>query len=386
MTEEQLAELSDEELEELYRKEKIEQMDEEPQDNPDNESDPVSNEAEDNISENTDANSDDEQNDEVEEDTVAETSQEPEVAEEDNSDKEPSDEATTGSEDDTEQASDETPMIELPALKASGKEIPIQSLEELYTLASAGFDYTKKTQKLAKHKKAVSMMEENGISERDLSLFIEAKQGNKDALAALVKEAGLDPLDIEEPAGEYVPGAYIPDDKQLMLKEIEEEISMDPEYDITVKVVNEMMDPISQEKMAQDPIMIKLLHEDIKNGVYDNVAVQAEKLKVIDGGKQADIDYYIQAARMMFPPQQPQQPVVQQGFQQPVMQQPVAQQPLGSQQQVVQQQEPKRSVDTSKRKAAGPTRAKVPPKKVINVDEMSDDELMKMKEEILSRY
>jgi len=366
LPEDKLYDLSDEELEALVREERTAGSNEEPQGNQnEEESDPdLSNDnLDDEESQNDEVEAEDESASEVEEEEQASTENETQDV--------GSNEST---EEQTEESKTDTPNeIELPALKASGKEIPINDLSELYTLAAAGFDYTKKTQEIAPFRKAVAMMKENGLSEEDLSLLLEAKKGNKDAVAMLIKQAGIDPMEVDEPNSDYRPGAFIPDETALNLKEVQQEIMRDPEYQITADVVNNQMDPVSQEMMAKNPMLIKGIHEDIKTGAYNEVLPYAEKLRVMDGGRKPLMEYYIEAAQQVFPPQQ-QAPVVNN----------VGMEPNVGSQQV--QQAPQRKVNTAAKKAAGSTRAKIPPKRVIDVDEMSDEELMKMREEILSRY
>jgi len=384
LTEDQLAEMSDEELEEVYLKEKgLKPSDDESQEeqSQDNQDDETSTDPEPNVEqENETTENLDNQNDEVEvkDESASEENQETEEKSNDENQDESTEEGTQSEQ--TEDSETTTPgEIELPALKASGREIPVSSLEELYSLAAAGFDYTKKTQEIAPFRKAVAMMKDNGISEKDISLYIEAKKGNKDAIATLIKEAGVDPIDLEEePNTNYQPGAYIPDDSEVRLKEVQAEISRDPEYVTTANVVNNLMDQESQEMMYKDPNLIRGIHEDIKSGAYDQVIPQAEKLRVMDGGRRPLMEYYIQAAQMVFPPQEKYEP--------PVHGAPNVTQPNVGSQEPNQEVIRKRIVDTSRKKAASPTRAKVPPKKVIDVDEMSDEELMKMREDILSRY
>jgi len=144
--------------------------------------------------------------------------------------------------------------------------------------------------------------------------------------------------------------------------DVQREISADPEYQITQNVVNNMMDSQSQDMLVQNPSMIRGIHQDIKNGVYQGVKAEADKIKLMDGGRHTDMDYYIAAAKATASNEEPQQ---------------------------VQQQEaeatPKPSKNTSRRKAAGSSKPKVQPKKVIDFDNIDDDELMKYREQVMAR-
>jgi len=357
-TEDQLDDMTDEELEAAAneaRHDEAQEVEEAPDEEniSDDEPENVDN---DDSEEEPEEESEEESNDEVE-DEESETSE----PEEDNLDGESEDE-----EDDTEEETSDTP-VEFAPLKVSGKEIPINSLEELYTLASGGAGVTQKFQEIAGHKKSISIMQEHGLTEADLSLLIEARNGSKDALASLVKQSGIDSLDVTDEVAEgYQPGKFIPSDQQLSLHDVQREISMDEEYGITQNVVNNIMDPRSQDMLVQNPQMIKGLHQDIKSGAYQKVSVEAQKLKLMDGGLRSDMEYYIAAAQGEGYENKPQR-----------------------QEQVIPEQQPapkKRVVSKDKRKAAGSKKTKVQVPSVAEVNDMSDEELMTYREKIMERY
>jgi hypothetical protein len=82
----------------------------------------------------------------------------------------------------------------------------------------------------------------------------------------------------------------------LAIKDIVESISGDAEYATTQNILSKEWDEASWETMTKSPEMIKLLHEDVKSGVYKTLQPTLEKLKVFDGGKKSDLEYYKQAA------------------------------------------------------------------------------------------
>jgi hypothetical protein len=366
LNEDQLAELSDEELEAEFNRIKQEELGDS---DTDGDSDIEPNVEDDNSGdEDVDATEPEatEDDSETSEDVVDEVdggNEETSKEEEGQPDEEPSD-----SKDDTK--SDPTETLELKPLKIDGKEIPVQSIDELYALASAGGKFTQKMQAISKFKKAYMIMEKQGLSDEDISLLAEAKSCNKDAIAMLIKQAGVDPLDLDEgPSDNYRPGAFVPSDTAVALEEVEREISVDPEYAVTSNIVNNVLDERSQEMLVQNPNLIRGIHQDIKSGAFQHVMAEAEKLKLMDGARRADFEYYLIAAK--------QDAVGTQDYA------PQAPEP----QQVEQQIEKKPAVSKSKRRAAGSSRSKVPPKSgPINWDELSDEELMAKREEILARY
>ena len=354
LTEDQLNDLTDEELEQAVRDvrdEPVEEATEEPAEEAEVEVD--AGESEEDVTDTDVGESDDEPVDEVDEEN-SETP-EPEI---DNPDGEP-----VADEGEKKEETPETPTFK--DLKVNGNMVPINSIEELYALASGGGHMTQQLQALSSKKKSFAMMEQHGISDADISMLAEIKSGNKDALATLLKQSGVESMDIPDEVAEgYQPGQFIPSDQSMNLKAVQDEISMDQEYAVTQNIVNNIMDQESQRQLVKDPLMIKQLHQDVKSGAYERVSGEAMKLKMMDGGLKSDMDYYIQAAQSGGqPPQQ--------------MQTPPTQQPA-----------PVRNNTAAKKqskKSAGSTRAKTPPDARKSAEDMSDDELMAMRASIMDR-
>lgn len=369
-TESELHDMSDEELEAAVKKAKGElgeiekeqaMLDSLPADEVEDQEEAVMEEPEEAELEEPEATeeSNDNETDEPEEEETSEEEVSP--APEDESEED-------GTEDDNED-SDEVAVQTFKPLKVDGKEVPINSLDELYTLASAGGQFTRKMQEIAPYRKAVAAMAENGLSDKDISLFIEATKGNKDALASIISKSGVDPLDInEKPDASYEPGAYLPSDSSLQLKEVQQAIMNDPEYSITEDIVNNQMDVASQNMLIQNPEMIKGIHQDVQSGVYPAVSAEAAKLKLMDGGRKSDMDYYIEAAKSGAYQNYAQEAPVE--TPEPVQTRPAVNPALNAQ-----------------RKAASSTRArKTPAPKVVDYLEMSDEDIAKKREEIMSKY
>ena len=359
LDDDQLNELSDEELDARMHEERLQGV-EEINDDPEPEPEVVDDEVVDL---------------EVEDDEVIlDEEDEPSNDEVDVADDEPSDVEAGDLDGEPAAATDETnpETTETPSYRnliVDGNEVPINDLEELYTLASAGGQFTRKMQEISQHKKSLSIMQANNLTEADLSLLIEARNGDKNALASLVKQSGIDTMDVpDEVDASYTPGAHIPSDQQINLQDVQREISNDPEYQITQNVVNNMMDTRSQDMMVQNPDMIRGIHADIKSGVYQAVSAEAQKLKMLDGGRRSDMEYYISAAQQGDEPRAQAPQNVQQ--QQPAPVAPAAQKPNNA----------------SRKRAAASSRSKAPTTNAIDFDDMGDDELMAYREKIMANY
>ena len=187
--------------------------------------------------------------------------------------------------------------------KANGREYEFtedEVREQFPKIFGQAMDYTKKMQAIKPWRKTIDAIEGAQLSHDDVNLMIDVLKGDKDAVAAVLKRTGVDALELDVEQSRYVPKDYGRDDKALAVKDVIEEISGDAEYSTTYKILSKEWDDDSFREMTSDPDLIKLLHIDVKSGMYDRVQPIAEKLKVYDRGKRSNLDYYKEAARVYF--------------------------------------------------------------------------------------
>lgn len=277
MTEDELYSLSDEELEKAYR-DSLKQEEEDTNDDLQEEKEEVENgDNEEVITENEEPNEED-----VEQ--ASEPIKEEEVATEE--------EPTTPNDDLVEEPTNNEITYKI---KANGQEFDF-TLDELKMLAPKAMDYTKKTQALAPYRRTIQAMEENGISPKDINLLIDMKKGNKEAFASFMKEQNIDAFDLPDESHNYVPNEYGKDpsieQRDMVLKEIAE----DRENLDRVKDALDNLDPESKSFLFENPNLLKGLHIDVKNGMYDKLMPQAIKYSALDGNTKPILEYYKMAS------------------------------------------------------------------------------------------
>lgn len=296
MTEEQMFYMSDDELEAAFREARAQDMSPETDIEMENsmvEDEPL--DLEQPIEEDSD---NDLVVDEVTEEEVV-TDSEPKV---EVADEEPIevDEQTENTEDEELPEITETPVHKF---KANGKEYsftPEEMMEQFPKIFGQAMDYTKKTQALKPWRKTIDAIESARLGHDDINLMIDVFKGDKNAIAELIKRTGVDTLDLDTENSKYVPKDYGRDDTALAIKDIVDEISVDKEYETTHRILSKEWDERSFSELTKDPELIRLLHVDVKSGMYDKVQPIAEKMKVFDRGRQSDLDYYKAAAQEYF--------------------------------------------------------------------------------------
>lgn len=260
--------------------------------------------------------------------------------------------------------------------KANGKEYEItedEMRQQFPKIFGQAMNYTQKMQSLSPWRKTIDAMEQAKIKHEDVNLLIDVLKGDKAALASVIKKVGVDTLDIDLEEGDtYQAKEYGRDTKVLDLQDVISSINTDPEYTVTHKIISSEWDDASWNVLSNDPEKVRLLHIDVKNGTYAKLQPIAEKLRVFDGARRSDLDYYLQAASEYFTREE------QTRFQQQQTELQAREEALKTQSRTVAatQQQNQRNATVqaaNKRKAAAPTGRSVSKPSTINYLDTSDE-------------
>ena len=329
-----------------------------------------------------------EQPDEIDEDSVDEGATDDEVTTETESTEvtaQPDEEVATEDEDPIEEEkseediNDEIAQKEQQELvfKANGREFKFtqdEMLEQFPKIFGQAMDYTKKTQAMKPWRKTIDAIEQAKLGHEDINLMIDVMKGNKEAIAEVMKRTGVDSLEIDTENSKYTPNDYGRDDKALAIKDIVEEISVDKEYEITHRVLSKEWDEKSFREMTEDPDLIRLLHVDVKTGMFDKVQPIADKIKVLDRGNKTDLEYYRLASIELAQQQQEASRAAYEAERQKQEREArLARQVEIDRVKKTQERQKEVAVKAVERKAATPTTRKVPTSKVVDYLDNSDE-------------
>ena len=278
------------------------------------------------------------------------------------------------SEDDSEVDSDteDEPYVFQP-LRADGKEYPIENIQELYTLASKGINADRKWQESAEGRRIQSTLKKNKLTQQDINLLVDLKSGNKDAILSLLKNAEIDPLDIDTDAldGDYRPKEHGTNDFEMKLDDVVSKIKTKPRYDESVSVIMDDWDEQSKQTFYDNPQILELLNIDMQTNpqtgfsMYDKVAPLAVKMKSLEQGVvKSDLEYYQMAGARVIDAMERSN-------------QSKADADTNSKN----KQSAKKKSIAKKKKAAASSGGKSTGKKAVDVTSLSDDELDALLEE-----
>lgn len=281
------------------------------------------------------------------------------------------DEDNPGEDEDKSKDDKQPVQAEKRKYRANGKDFEFSDKEifdKFGQVFGQAMNYTQKMQQIKPWRQTIDAIEEAKLSHDDVSLAIDVLKGDKNAIAAILKRTGIDALELDTDNSEYTPKNYGRNDAELAIEDIVSEISKDKEYAVTYDVLEKQWDTESRQAFIKNPEKIRQLHIDVKSGMFDTIAPRASKLKVYDGGSKSDLDYYMEAAGQYFSEQA-----------QNEERQAETMQRNGERAKVerVKTETRKREVTKSasqKRRAAAPTKKSAGPKKSVDYLETSDEE------------
>ena len=312
-------------------------------------------------------------------DTQEDTFEKDETASDDNSPESQDTDVTTDTEIvDTDGDTQKTAKIDfegaykriMSPFKASKRMMQVDSIDDAVSLMQKGADYNQKMQALNPNLKVVSMLEKEGLLDAaKLNNLIDLSKKNPKAIAKLIKDSGIDPLDIDtDEEVDYKPTDYGVSDTEFKINQALDDIKDSPSFDKTLNVLSKEWDNESKKLISENPSIISIINDHVYNGVYDRVQSIIDSERAVGRlNNVPDVVAYRQVAEYL----QHQGSLVNEGH---VDTQPPAFVP----------QTKANEVDTAKlndkRKAAGSTKKTASKKTSSTPDylKMTDDEFMKM--------
>lgn len=185
----------------------------------------------------------------------------------------------------------------LAPFKANGKDIQVTSVDEALTLMQMGANYNKKMAALKPNLKVLKLLDTHGLlDENELNFLIDLKEKNPKAIMKLVKDSGIDLMEMDVDTAEgYKPNVRTVNEKEMALDDVIAELSETPSYSKTIDVVGTQWDEPSRKIVAENPQLLRIINDHVASGVYPIIEKEMERNRVL--GKLnglSDIDAYRQ--------------------------------------------------------------------------------------------
>ena len=244
---------------------------------------------------------------------VDEPSTEPEVSEEDSDagsvDEEESIDEGDDSETDDESGDEEDEFDSMVkdtkrTINVDGTNIEIESDDELAKIAERSLSSSRK---FDAHKDDISVIEgvrNEGLSNDDLYLLVEAKKGNKQAIAKLLKSTGssmddmaelFDDEDKMKEVDSYVPNEYKVDQTTMEIRSIIKSAEQDTKsFPIFENLISTEFDDQSKRELFTKPDLMQFVADTVKSGAFEGMSSTYMKKKLL-GGNTPTLNSFIDA-------------------------------------------------------------------------------------------
>lgn len=172
----------------------------------------------------------------------------------------------------------------LAPFKANGREIQVKNAEEAQRLIQMGANYNQKMQALKPHLALLRQLEDADLASPEAvgQILDLLKHKKPEAIAALAKSAGVDPLDIDEKKVEgYKPQAVQIDPVAEAMSDALDSIQHSQHY---TRVVNtaKAFDSQSKKWLSENPAILGYMESQMSNGVFDIIDAEVNRRKVLD--------------------------------------------------------------------------------------------------------
>jgi len=165
--------------------------------------------------------------------------------------------------------------------KANGVDMQVKDPQDMIRLMQMGANYQKKMGQLKPNLKIIKMLEKNELlDEAKLHNLIDLSKKDPKAIAKLIEESDIDPLDIDKDVPtDYQPTNYSVTDKEYHLDQILDEIKDTETFSKTINVLTKEWDAKSKSTITDYPEIIGIINTHMGNGVYEkvNTVLQQEK-------------------------------------------------------------------------------------------------------------
>lgn len=168
-------------------------------------------------------------------------------------------------------------------LKANGKEIQLQSHDELIQLAQQGANYTRKMQQMAPHRKTLLMLENNDLLDPErLGFLIDLQRKDPTAIQKLLKESGVNPLDIDtEAEPTYQGGNHAVTDTQVQFRAVLDDARSSDVGLAVLQSIDSTWDQASKELLFKQPSIVETMVSQHAEGFYTRIVGEMDRQRVL---------------------------------------------------------------------------------------------------------
>ena len=162
--------------------------------------------------------------------------------------------------------------------KANSRKVTLRSPEEAIRLMQMGAGAGRKVMELQPHLKTIEMLKKNNLlDENKLSYLIDLDKKNPEAIKKLIKDSGIDPLDLNmEDNADYKPTNHSVSDADFAFTEALRDVTSKEGGRETIQTFRQTWDQKSQDFLYAHPETLALIQSQRENGIYAQIAEEIE--------------------------------------------------------------------------------------------------------------
>lgn len=167
--------------------------------------------------------------------------------------------------------------------KANGRTMSIRNADEGVRLMQLGAGYNSKMEELKPKLAIVRTLEREGLLDPEkLSFLIDLHKKNPEAIGKLVKDSGVDVLDLdEEKVASYKSGNYAVSTKEVEVDEVLDSLRHSPTYSKLMDSVANKWDTKSKAEVGENPGVLAIINGHMESGIYDTIVDEYERKKAL---------------------------------------------------------------------------------------------------------
>ena len=178
--------------------------------------------------------------------------------------------------------------------KAAGKMMPgVKDPDKFIKALQMATDYALKTAALKPVLKKAKMLED--VTDEEFSEMLDFRKRNPEVIKKALKEANLDPIDLDLDDIRYTPQSKIMSDADYEFKETIEKLSQEDAvaFQRTQNIVLNELDNASKTTVLSNPHILSALQSEVASGRFEKIQAQALQLKAFGGYNNVpDIELY----------------------------------------------------------------------------------------------
>lgn len=166
---------------------------------------------------------------------------------------------------------------------ANGRKMTIRNADEGVRLMQLGAGYNAKMEALKPDLAIIATLRREGLLDNEkLSFLIDLHKKNPEAIGKLVKDSGVDVLDLDETkvAG-YKPGNYSTSTKEVELDQVLDSLKDSPSYGLLMDNVAKKWDSESKQEVGNNPAILQRINQHMEAGFYDKIVDEVNRKKAL---------------------------------------------------------------------------------------------------------